>query len=838
MSVARGQLRIYLGSAPGVGKTFAMLNEGRRRRERGEDVVCGYIEPHGRARTAAQIGDLEVVPRKQIAYRGRVFEEMDIDALLARRPEIALVDEMAHTNVPGSRNEKRWQDVEELLDAGINVISTLNIQHLESLNDVITQITGVTQQETIPDAVVRQAEQLQLVDVAPETVRARLARGDIYPAERIDTALTNFFRAGNLGGLRELALLWIADQVEEGVKDYRERHGISEPWETRERVLVALSGSERGERLIRRAARIAQRGGAELVAIHVRPQDGLAGPAVDRLRAQQELVASLGGSFREIVGADVGEALVEAARSLSATQIVLGATSRGRLNEIVRGSVINNVIRLSGASIDVHVISYEEGGETEAGLEAELEAPVWRRRPSSLPSRRIALGFALAAVGLPALTAVLTALGNHVTLPSVLLLYLLLVTVVSAVGGLWPALVTAVAGDLLANWYFTPPLHTLTIGAGQNLLALCAFLAVAVLFSSYVALAARRAITGERARTEADLFMSLSGYTPADLLLERLQRMLQLDGVSLLEGREGRWNVTASAGEQAPRTPEDANQTIEVDQGRRLAVSGRRVTPEEQRVLEAYARELASSLAHEELESEAQTAGARAAGNELRAAILSAVSHDLRTPLSAIKASVTSLLQRDVDWTDEARGEFLRTIDEETDRLNALVGNLLDMSRLQAGALSVSVKPVGLDEVVPAALRSLGERAEQVRTEVPETLPRVMADVGLLERALANLLDNALRHCPDGTEVRVVADPTGDEYVDLRVIDHGPGVPAPERERIFVPFQRLGDVSSASGVGLGLAVARGFVEAMDGSIEGKDTPGGGLTMIVRLRAER
>ena len=832
MGMARGQLRIYLGAAPGVGKTFAMLNEGRRRCERGEDVVCGFVEAHGRRRTAEQIGELEVVPRKQIAYRDRVFEEMDIDGLLARRPEVALVDEMAHTNVTGSRNEKRWQDVEELLDAGINVISTLNIQHLESLNDVIAQITGVTQQETIPDAVVRKADQLQLVDVAPETVRARLARGDIYPAERIDTALGNYFRAGNLGGLRELALLWIADQVEEGLKEYRERHDISEPWETRERVLVALSGSQRGERLIRRAARMAQRGGSELVAVHVRPQDGLAGAALDRLRAQRELVSSLGGSYREVVGADIGQALVEAARAFNATQIILGATRRNRLNELLQGSVINSVIHLSGASIDVHVISNEdEAGEGE-------DEPVRRRRPSSLPRRRIALGFVLAVVGLPLLTLVLTALGGHVTLPSILLLYLLLVVFVSAVGGLWPALAAAVAGDLLANWYFTPPLHTLTINQPENLIALCVFLAVAAVFSSFVALAARRAVAGEQARAEADLFLTFSGHTPVVALIERLERALQLDGLALLANREGSWSVVAASGEHAPRSPESAIQTIELDQGRLLAISGRAVPAEEQYILEAFARELSSSLAQEELEAEAQTVGALAAGNELRAAILSAVSHDLRTPLSAIKASVTSLLQEDVEWTSTAREEFLRTINEETDRLNALVGNLLDMSRLQAGALTVSAGPVGLEEIVPAALRSLGERASRVHNEVPETLPRVLADPGLLERALANLLDNALRHCPEDTDVRVVADPTGDEFVDLRIVDHGPGVPESERERIFVPFQRLGDVSGANGVGLGLAVARGFIEAMKGSIEGKETPGGGLTMIVRLRAER
>ncbi len=832
MGMARGKLRIYLGAAPGVGKTFAMLNEGRRRCERGEDVVCGFIEAHGRRRTAEQIGELDVVPRKQIAYRDKVFEELDIDALLSRRPEVALVDELAHTNIPGSRNEKRWQDVEELLDAGISVISTLNIQHLESLNDVIAQITGVTQQETIPDAIVRQAEQLQLVDVAPETVRARLARGDIYPAERIDTALSNYFRAGNLGGLRELALLWIADQVEEGVKEYRERHGISEPWETRERVLVGLSGSERGERLIRRAARMAQRGGSELVAVHVRPQDGLAGPALDRLRAQRELVSSLGGSYREVVGADIGQALVEAARSLNATQIILGATSRNWLAELLRGSVINSVIHLSGSSIDVHVISYEDVGEGRA------REPIRRRRPGSLPRRRIVLGFVLAAVALPLLTVTLTSLRSHVTLPSILLLYLLLVVIVSTVGGLWPALTAALAGDVLANWYFTPPVHTFTISEPQNLLALCVFLVVAVYFSGYVSLAARRAATGEQARAEADLLLSLSGHTPVDTLLDRMQRALQLGGVALLSNRGDAWSVLAAGGEQPPRTPDSATRTIDLDRGRLLAISGRAIATEEERILEAFARELSSSLAHDELEEKAQTVGALAAGNELRAAILSAVSHDLRTPLSAIKASVTSLLQQDIDWTPEARCEFLRTINEETDRLNALVGNLLDMSRLQAGALTVSAEPVGLEEIVPAALHSLGGRASRVNTEVPETLPRVLADPGLLERALANLLDNALRHCPENTEVRVVADPTGDEYVDLRIVDHGPGVPESERERIFVPFQRLGDASGSNGVGLGLAVARGFVEAMEGSIEGKETPGGGLTMIVRLRAER
>jgi two-component system sensor histidine kinase KdpD len=354
----RGTLRIYLGAAAGVGKTFAMLNEGRRRAEYGEDVVVGFVETHGRPKTAEQIGPLEVVPRHLVDYRGASFEELDVDAVLARSPRVALVDELAHTNVPGSRNKERWQDVEELLAAGIHVISTLNVQHLESLNDVVEQITGVAQRETIPDEVVRRADELQLVDLTPTALRNRLARGDVYPPERIDTALANYFRPGNLSALRELALAWLADRVDEALAEYRERHGIAEPWETRERILVALTGSTDGERLVRRAARIAQRTRGELVGVHVIPQDGLAAPSAALLERQRLLVEELGGTYHEVVGADVAEALLDVARSLNVTQIVMGASRRSGWQRITRGSVIGQVIRESGTGIDVHVISH------------------------------------------------------------------------------------------------------------------------------------------------------------------------------------------------------------------------------------------------------------------------------------------------------------------------------------------------------------------------------------------------------------------------------------------------------------------------------------------------
>ena len=819
--MARGNLRVYLGAAPGVGKTFAMLNEGRRRHDRGTDVVVGFVETHGRAKTIEQIGDLEQTPRRTVEYRGGQFEEMDLDAVLARRPEVALVDELAHTNVPGSRNEKRWQDVEELLDAGITVISTLNIQHLESLNDVVERITGIAQRETIPDDVARRADQIELVDMSPEALRRRMAHGNVYPADRIDAALGNYFRAGNLGALRELALLWVADRVDEALDQYRRLHGIDRPWETRERVLVALNGAVDGDRLVRRASRMAQRVKGDLVAMHVTPQDGLAATSRDALASQRALVERLGGTYREVVGDDVGKALVEAARRVSASQIVLGATRRSRWTELVRGSVIRRVIRDSGADIDVHVISHTRAGSGERPR---------RRRPTSLPGQRVMAGAVAGAVLLPALTVVLAHLRDHLGLPSVLLLYLLVVVVVSAIGGLWPALGAAVAGFLLGNWYFTPPLHTFTIGEGENLLALAIFLIVAGTVSGLVSLAARRSAEGQRARTEAETLARLAGTSSVRELLESIRRTFALDGAALWHRHEREWLVDAVAGAPAER----GNGSVRVDRTHELALAGPPIPEDERRLLDAFVAELAGSIRMEELEADASEAGDLERVNDLRLAILSAVSHDLRTPLAGIKASVTSLLDDEIDWPPGERGAFLETIDAEADRLDALVGNLLDMSRLQTGALHVSAAPIGLDEIVPAALRSIGTRADAIDVDVGETLPRVVADAGLLERAIANVVANALVH-GDGAPVRIVAGAVNGG-VDLRVVDRGPGVPTGERDRVFVPFQRLGDSPGGGSVGLGLAVARGFVEAMGGSVELEDTPGGGLTVIIRLQA--
>jgi two-component system, OmpR family, sensor histidine kinase KdpD len=824
-------MRVYLGAAPGVGKTFAMLNEGWRGTHRGKDVVAGYVETHGRANTEAQIRDLEVVPRKKIVYRGKEFEEMDVDAILARKPQLVLVDEIAHTNVPGSRNEKRWQDVNELLEAGIDVVTTLNMQHLESVNDVVERITGIKQHETIPDAIVRAAEQVELVDMTPEALRRRMAHGNIYPPERIDASLANYFRPGNLAALRELALLWVADKVDETLQDYMDEHGIRGPWETRERVVVAITGAPGGDALIRRAARMAMRVHAELFGVHVRSTDGLAGPPKQLLDEHRALLTELGGTYHEIVGDDVGKALIEFARAENATQLILGASRRSRWVELTRGSVINRVIRESGP-IDVHVISSDK---------PEVEAPLHRPRGRRvLPVRRQVAGAVVGVVVLPLLTLVMAGMRDNLGLPGALLLYLLAVVGIAALGGMWPALGASVAAFVLANWYFIPPIHEWGIRNARDVIALVVFLLVAGVVSAFVNVAGRRSAEAARSRAEAETLARLGGQLmveedPLPLLISTLRTAFGLGGIAVLQRSGDGWIVETSTGAPVPQSPDEGDLSIPIDAEMELVVVGPGLAAEDLALLQAFTGQLALALERRQLRAEAAVAAGLAEANSLRVALLAAVSHDLRTPLSSIKAAATSLLQQDVDWTPEATRQLLATIDEEADRLNTLVGNLLDMSRLQSGALELVMRDVGLEEVVPAAIKGLGERANDVDLQVDESIPRVQADATLLERALANIVDNAVTWSPPEHPVRVDACGVA-ERVDIRVVDRGPGIPPDQRDRVFQPFQRLGDQSNDSGTGLGLAVARGFIDAMGGEVTVDDTPGGGLTVIVSLEA--
>ncbi len=838
----RGQLRIYLGNAAGVGKTYAMLGEGHRRAERGTDVVVGFVETHGRKHTADLMAGLEVIPRARIPYRGTVFEEMDLAAVIARRPEVALVDELAHTNVPGSRNSKRWQDVQELLDAGIDVISTVNIQHLESLNDVVEKITGVPQRETLPDAVVRAADQVELVDMTPEALRRRMAHGNIYPPEKIDAALTNYFRTGNLTALRELALLWLAGKVDEGLQRYREAHHIRDTWEARERVVVALTGGPEGETLIRRAARIAARSsGGDLLAVHVTRSDGLTGADPAALASQRRLAERLGGSYHQVVGDNIAEALLTFARAENATQLVLGASRRSWLSAMLTGPGIGaRTIRGSG-DIDVHIVTHAHMGRGR-GLP---------RSRGGLPLRRQLLGYLLAAVLLPLLTLALTALRGPVNLTSDVLMFLVAVIVVALVGGFAPALLAAVAGSLLLNYYFTPPIHRWTIAQANNVLALGVFVIVALLVSSVVDRAARRTREAARASAESELLATtagsvLRGERAVTAVLDRVREAFGMDAVTLLECRpapSGRpspgpvagWTVAACSGEPPITSPDDADVDVPVTETMTLALRGPSLPAADRRVLGAFAVYAAVALEQQRLAAEAEAARPIAAADRMRTALLTAVSHDLRTPLASAKAAVTSLRSQDIRWTDEDRDELLATADESLDVLARLVNNLLDMSRLQAGALSVFPRPAGLEELVARALDDLGPPGRDVIVNIPDSLPEVQVDPAILERVIVNLASNAIRYSPAGQPPLLTASALADR-VELRVADRGPGIPEPERDSMFVPFQRLGDTDNTTGVGLGLALSRGLTEAMGGTLEPEETPGGGLTMVVSLPA--
>jgi two-component system sensor histidine kinase KdpD len=764
---------------------------------------------------------------------------MDIDAVLARHPQIALVDELAHTNVPGSRNEKRWQDVEELLAAGIDVITTVNIQHLESLNDVVTKITGVPQRETVPDAIVRAADQVELVDMTPEALRRRMAHGNIYPAEKIDAALTNYFRAGNLGALRELALLWLADKVDEGLQKYREEHDIHGTWEARERVVVALTGGPEGDTLIRRAARIAARSsGGDLLAVYVTRSDGLTGADPAALASQRRLTESLGGSFHQVVGDNVPDALLTFARAQNATQLVLGASRRSWLSALLTGPGVSlRTIRDSG-DIDVHIVTHSRMGRGR-GLPSQ-------RGGLSLP-RKLA-GYALALVLAPLLALALANLRQHLNLTSDMLVFLIGVIAVALVGGLVPAVLAAIVGSLLLNYYFTPPLYTFNINEANNALALIVFLIVAIVVSTIVNDAARRSKQAARASAESDLLVTtagsiLRGEQPLQAVVDRVREAFGMQTVTLLERQSrpegglapGSWQAVATSGAGQLARPEDGDVVMSVRDDLCLAARGRTLPAADRRVLGAFAAYAAAALEQQRLTAEAEAARPIAEADRMRAALLAAVSHDLRSPLASAKAAVTSLRSDDVKWTAEDHDELLATADESLDKLTRLVENLLDTSRLQAGAMSVFPRPADLGEVVARGLDDLGPPGQAVIVEIPAELPEVQVDPAILERVISNLVANAIRYSPAGAPPLLTASSLGDR-VELRIIDRGPGLSDEQVSRMFVPFQRLGDTDNTTGIGLGLALSRGLTEAMHGTIEPEETPGGGLTMVLSLPA--
>ncbi|MET8873941.1 sensor histidine kinase KdpD [Nocardia sp. NPDC004604] len=824
----RGQLRIYLGAAPGVGKTYAMLGEAHRRLERGRDVVAGVVETHGRAKTAELLEGIERIPPRMVAYRGTTLPELDVEAVLRRQPTVVLVDELAHTNAPGSKHEKRWQDVEDLLNAGIDVISTVNVQHLESLNDVVEQITGIQQKETVPDAVVRSADQVELVDITPEALRRRLSHGNVYAADRVDAALRNYFRPGNLTALRELALLWLADQVDAALAKYRADHKITDLWEARERVVVAVTGGPESETVVRRASRIATKSSAELMLVHVVRGDGLAGVSAERLARLRELAASLDASLHTVTGDDVPNTLLEFAREVNATQLVLGTSRRSRWARMLDEGIGSAVVQASG-KIDVHMVTHEEAHR---GM----------RRYSLMPRQPIRAW--LAAVLVPMLVSVICSLvDGYLELGGLSALFFIGVVAVALLGGVVPAALSALLSGMLLNWFFVEPRYSLTIAEPDSFVTVVVLLIVAVAVAALVDVAAKQTRQARRASHQAELLTLFAGAVlhGADLpnLLEQVRETYGLRAVSMLCGDE----VIAAVGTSPPQRASEAETAIQAgDATSWLLLAGRPLAATDRPVLNAVANQAAGLVRQSRLAEEASAAAALLEADRLRRALLSAVSHDLRTPLAGAKAAVSSLRSDDIEFSPEDTVELLETIEESVDQLTALVGNLLDSSRLAVGVVQPQFRRVYMDEVVHQALVSVGMGArglrraamDRVKVEVGEV--SVRADSGLLERVLANLIDNALRHSTRDTPVRVTAERDGDR-VSIAVIDVGPGVPPGAEEQLFEPFQRLGDRDNTTGVGLGLSVVRGFVEAMGGTVHAEPTPGGGLTMIVDLPAD-
>jgi two-component system sensor histidine kinase KdpD len=658
-----------------------------------------------------------------------------------------------------------------------------------------------------------------------------MAHGNIYKPDKVDAALSNYFRPGNLTALRELALLWVADRVDAYLTEYRSAHRVSKIWGSRERIVVGLTGGPEGRTLIRRAARLAEKGaGGEVLAVYIARSDGLTSASPKELVVQRTLVEDLGGTFHHVIGDDIPTALLDFARGVNATQIVLGVSRRKGWQYVFGPGVGATVARESGPDLDVHLITHDEAGKGR-GL------PV--ARSARLGRSRVIWGWLAGVAGPTLLTLLLTGITPEVGLANDMLLFLALTVAAALLGGLYPALASALVGSLLLNWFFTPPVHTLTIADPKNIVAIAIFVGVAVSVASVVDLAARRTHQAARLRAESEILSFLAGSvlrgeTSLEALLERVRETFGMESVALLEraGDVDPWTCAGSVGTGAVvGRPEDADVDMPVGDRMALALSGRVLPAEDRRVLAAFAAQAAVVLDRQRLQSQADESRALAEGNRIRTALLAAVSHDLRTPLAGIKAAVSSLRSDDVAWSEEDQAELLEGIEEGADRLDHLVGNLLDMSRLQTGTVAPLIREIDLDEVVPMALG--GEPEGSVELEIPESLPMVTVDPGLLERSVANLVENAVKYSPSGERVLVSASAIADR-VEVRVVDRGPGIPDEAKDRIFEPFQRYGDAPGGAGVGLGLAVARGFAEAMGGTLSAEDTPGGGLTMVLTL----
>ena len=785
-------------------------------------MVIGFVETHHRPNTDSQIRDLEIVPRVTREYRGAQLEEMDLEAILRRRPEVALVDELAHTNVPGSTHEKRWQDVEALLDAGIDVITTVNIQHLESVNDVVEKITGITQQETVPDSIVRRADQIEIVDVTPEALRRRMAHGNIYAADKIDASLSNYFRVGNLSALRELALLWLADRVEDALQRYQDDHDIAQTWETRERLIVGVKGTPVDEILLRRAARIASRSGAEIIAVHVKCADGVHRGDLDTSLART-LVTEFEGRFQELVDDDTASAIVGFARAERGTQIVLGA-SRPRSARRPFGGVVERVLQHT-QELDVHVIA--------VGAERPAHVPR-RRRTRRFSWRRQALAFAVAAVTIPLLTLILTNARSNLSISTEFLLYLVLVLGLTVWGGALVGVAAAIVAFALENYYFVKPFHTFVVSRPDDLVSLVAYLVFAVGASVVVSRFTHRSYEAERARAEAQVLAKVVvsvGTSNEDLvpLLDSLRSVFDASSVAILERIDGDWITEVLSG-PAPVDPTSAPQ-FSIDEDHALMLEGVSLDGEDRELLSAFAGRIAAGFRVLSSVHDAEQLRALAESEAARSRLLRAVSHELRDPLATMQRTVAALEDGADAAPPRVQHERLEEVDAEVQRLTRLIENVIDVGRLEIGDVTPVLAETTVDVVLDDALAQVRTGGRQLDLDVAADLPAFSTDRVMAARAIAIVVGNAIQFGPSHEPVRITAGVT-EQSVEFLVIDRGPGMSVARRDEILDPESRLS--RTREGMDLGLTVATNFVRLLGGAFRFEDTPGGGLTVVMEF----
>ncbi len=864
-----GRLKIFVGAAPGVGKTYEMLQQARARKQDGYDIVAGVVETHGRIETQALLQDLEIVPRRRLEYKGQSLEEMDLDAIIARRPQIVLVDELAHTNVPGTRHPKRYLDVEELLSRGINVYTTVNIQHIESLNDVVAQITHVRVRETVPDRVFDRADAIELVDLTPDDLIQRLKEGKVYVPKQAERALEHYFSPGNLTALRELALRRTADRVDEQLLTHMQAHAIPGPWAAGERVLVCVSEDPRAAGLVRYAKRLSDRLHASFTALCVETRRSLqlTEEERDRIADTLRLAEALGGEGITVPGGDrsIADDVVGFAQANNVTQIIVGKSSRSRWFEILHGSVVHDLVRRSG-NISVHVIAGD-------ALAADpIPGKTVRAAEAATPFDPRPYGVALSAVA--ASLGVGLLIEPWLGIENIDLVFLTAVVGIAVHYGLWPSLLATVAASLCYNFFFLPPVYTFTITDPTNLAAFVLFTLVAVVVSHFASRGRTRTVAAhERVRTVELLYAfsrKLAGvgtlddvlwataYQTALMLKVRVVLLLPEDnGISVKAGyppedilddadvaaAKWAWQNNRAAGRGSDTLPGAKRLFLPMRTGRgAIGVvgidsdkSGPLLTPDQRRLLDALIDQGALAIERVHLVEDLERAKRTAEADRLRSALLTSISHDLKTPLAAVLGSAGTLRNLSNALSDSEKADLLATIIDELERLNRFIANLLDMTRLESGAIVPNTAPHDIAEIVGSALRRASRilAHHRVELDIGADLPMLDLDAVLFEQVLFNILDNAAKYSAAATTISIQSWREGD-LVCLQILDEGEGIPNDDLEHIFDKFYRAqkGDQVRA-GTGLGLAISRGFVEAMHGTITAAnrtDRTGAGFTI--------